>query len=258
MSDKPVIVERVGEGVTSVRLNRPEKRNALATPVLEAVVAALDAAAADEAVRCVILTGGEEVFAAGADINELVAKSAVDTVDDPRAEAFAAVGNFSKPLIAAVNGYCLGGGLEVALACDIIVAGESAQFGLPEVNLGIMPGAGGTQRLPRVVGKSLAMKMILSGTFINAAEARSAGLVADVVADGETIAAATALGERIAAKAPLSIKVAKDAVLRAFEMPLADGLAYERRGFATLLASEDKVEGTTAFLEKRKPGFRGR
>ncbi|MDG2269784.1 MAG: enoyl-CoA hydratase-related protein [Alphaproteobacteria bacterium] len=258
MSEPLVKVEAVGHGVMLIQLNRPEKRNALAMPVLQGLCDALDDAEANDTVRCVVLTGGDTVFAAGADINELARKTAVDTIDDARADAFGRVRNFSKPLVAAVNGYCLGGGLEIAMSCDIIVSGSGAELGLPEVNLGIMPGAGGTQWLPRLVGKSLAMKMILSGEFIGADEALRSGLVAEVVPDEQTISRATELAVRISRKAPLSLAIAKDAVLRAFEMPLAEGLAYERRAFAVLLSSSDKAEGTMAFLEKRKPVFQGK
>ena len=258
MSEPIVNVESPGNGVKLIRLNRPEKRNALAMPVLQGICAALNEAEADASVRCVVLTGGDTVFAAGADINELASKTAVDTVNDSRANAFGRIRDFSKPLVAAVNGYCLGGGLEIAMSCDIIIAGSGAELGLPEVNLGIMPGAGGTQWLPRLVGKSLAMKMILSGEFIGAEEALRSGLVAEVVPDDQTIDRATEIAFRIAKKAPLSLVIAKDTVLRAFEMPLTQGLAYERRAFAVLLSSADKAEGTAAFLEKRKPNFQGR
>lgn len=258
MADSELVIESPREGVRQLTLSRPEKRNALATPLLARVADALAEAEAQDSVVCVVLTGGPEVFAAGADINELAKKSTVDTESDPRSNQWSAIRAFRKPLIAAVNGNCLGGGLELALCADIIVAGEGAQFGAPEINLGIIPGGGGTQWLPRVVGKSVAMKMVLSGLFLSADEARASGLAAEVVPDEQTIPRALELAERIAGKSPLALRVAKDSVLRAWEMPLADGLAYEWRSFALLLASEDKAEGMAAFLEKRKPVFKGR
>lgn len=258
MADSELVIESPREGVRQLTLNRPEKRNALATPLLARVADALAEAEAQDSVVCAVLTGGPEVFAAGADINELAKKSTVDTEGDPRSDQWSAIRAFRKPLIAAVNGYCLGGGLELALCADIIVAGEGAQFGAPEINLGIIPGGGGTQWLPRVVGKSVAMKMVLSGLFLSADEALASGLAAEVVPDAQTIPRALELAERIAGKSPLALRVAKDSVLRAWEMPLADGLAYEWRSLALLLASEDKAEGMAAFLEKRKPVFKGR
>lgn len=258
MADSELVIESPRAGVRQLTLNRPEKRNALATPLLARVADALAEAEGQDSVVCVVLTGGPEVFAAGADINELAKKSTVDTESDPRSDQWSAIRAFRKPLIAAVNGYCLGGGLELALCADIIVAGEGAQFGAPEINLGIIPGGGGTQWLPRVVGKSVAMKMVLSGLFLSAEEARASGLVAEVVPNEHAIPRALELAERVAGKSPLALRVAKDSVLRAWEMPLADGLAYERRSFALLLASEDKAEGMAAFLEKRKPVFKGR
>lgn len=258
MTAEILIVDDPRPGVRCLTLNRPEKRNALATPLLERLAEALAAAETDDTVGCVVLTGGPEVFAAGADINELVTRGPVDAELDPRSRYWGAVRGFRKPVVGAINGYCLGGGLELALSADILIAGEGAQLGTPEINLGIMPGGGGTQWLPRLVGKSVAMKMVLAGSFLSAQEAREAGLVAEVVPDGETIERALALAERIAAKAPLALRIAKEAVLRAYQLPLSEGLVFEQRGFALLLASEDKAEGTSAFLEKRKPSFKGR
>jgi enoyl-CoA hydratase len=259
MADAAELLEaRPATGVLLITLNRPEKRNALATPLLGAIAGALERAANDETVGCIVLTGGVEVFAAGADIGELAARTPVSNESEPRAQHWAAIRACPKPVVAAVEGFCLGGGLELALCADIIVAGEGARFGTPEINLGIFPGGGGTQWLPRLVGKSLAMKMILSGKPIAAAEALAAGLIAELAPSGQALAAALALAETIAAKPALALRLAKETVLRAYSMGLADGLAFERRSFAVALASEDKAEGTAAFLEKRKPVFRGR
>lgn len=253
-----LLLARPTNGVLLLTLNRPEKRNALATSVLGALAVALAEAANDDTVGCAVLSGGSQVFAAGADINELAAKTPVIAETEPRTRHWAMIRAFPKPLIAAVDGFCLGGGLELALCADIIVAGEGARFGTPEINLGVLPGGGGTQWLPRLVGKSLAMKMVLSGQPITAQEALGAGLVAELAPAGEATARALALAETIAAKPALALRVAKDSVLKAYTMGLADGLAFERRAFALLLASEDKAEGTAAFLEKRKPSFKGR
>jgi len=244
--------------VVQLTLNRPEKRNALATPLLGAVAAALAEAAGDEAIACAVLTGGPQVFAAGADINELAVKTPVMAETEVRGQHWATIRGFPKPLIAAVEGFCLGGGLELALCADIVVAGEGARFGTPEINLGIMPGGGGTQWLPRIVGKSLAMKMVLSGQPIGAGEALAAGLIAELAPAGEATPRALVLAETIAAKPAFALRIAKDAVLKAYGTAFNDGLAYERRSFAVLLASEDKAEGTAAFIEKRKPQFKGR
>ncbi|MGD9536626.1 MAG: enoyl-CoA hydratase-related protein [Alphaproteobacteria bacterium] len=253
-----LLVARPAAGVVQLTLNRPEKRNALATPLLGAVAAALAEAAGDGAVACAVLTGGPQVFAAGADINELAVKTPVMAETEVRGQHWATIRVFPKPLIAAIEGFCLGGGLELALCADIVVAGEGARFGTPEINLGIMPGGGGTQWLPRIVGKSLAMKMVLSGQPIGAEEALAAGLIAELAPAGEATARALALAETIAAKPAFALRIAKDAVLKAYSTAFNDGLAYERRSFAVLLASEDKAEGTTAFIEKRKPQFKGR
>jgi enoyl-CoA hydratase len=253
-----LLISRPLAGVVLLTLNRPDKRNALHTPLLGRIAAALAEASADDDTRCVVLTGGPEVFAAGADINELARKGPIDAEREPRASQWAALRAFPKPLIAAVNGYCLGGGLELALVADLVIAGEGARFGVPEINLGILPGAGGTQWLPRIVGKSLAMKMVLSGTPIEATEALRAGLIAELVPAAETISRALALAEMIAAKSPLALRLAKETLLRAYSLTLADGLAFERHSFGILLASADKAEGVAAFLAKRKPHFTGR
>ncbi len=245
-------------GVLEIRIDRPEARNALSTPVLRGIVALLEQAEHDDAVRCVVLTGGESVFAAGADLAEMAAKDMQAVLLEERPRLFAAIARFPKPVIGAVCGYALGAGCELAMHADILVAGESAQFGQPEINLGIIPGAGGTQRLTRAVGKSVAMKMVLAGEFIPAREALAAGLVAEVVADEACLPRAHELARKIAAKAPLAARLAKDAVLQAFETPLAAGLAIERRNFVVLAGTDDRNEGVRAFLEKRKPAWKGR
>lgn len=251
-------VQHPQDGVLEIRLDRVTVRNALSTPLLRGVVAALARAEHDADVRAVLLTGGDEVFAAGADLAEMAAKDMQAVLLEERPRLFGEVARFPKPVIAAVCGYALGGGCELVMHADIVIAGESAQFGQPEINLGIIPGAGGTQRLTRVVGKSLAMKMVLSGEFIDATEARTAGLVAEVVADTVCIERAHALARKIAGKAPLAVRLAKDAVLQAYETPLAAGLALERRNFTILAGTDDRNEGVRAFLDKRKPKFIGR
>ena len=246
------------KGVLEIRLDRPDVRNALSTPVLRAIVATLAQAEHDDAVRAVVLTGGDTVFAAGADLAEMAAKDMQAVLLEERPRLFGEIARFPKPIVAAVCGYALGGGCELVMHADIVIAGESAQFGQPEINLGIIPGAGGTQRLTRAVGKSLAMKLVLAGEFIPAEEARAAGLVAEVVADATCIERAHQLAGKIAARAPLAVRLGKDAVLQAFETPLSAGLAIERRNFTILAGTDDRNEGVNAFLEKRKPVWKGR
>jgi len=244
------------EGVQLIQLNRPDVKNALRTQLLAELAATLRASEADAAIRCVVLTGGE-VFAAGADIREMAALDAIGVLNDERPEHWAAIRNFKKPLIAAVNSYCLGGGCELAMHADVIIAGDNARFGQPEINLGIIPGAGGTQRLIRNVGKSLAMKMVLSGEMIKADTALASGLVAEVVPAAETLERAIALAQTIASKPPLAVQLAKEALLQAYETPLFSGLALERKSFALLAASEDRQEGIAAFTERRQAHFKG-
>lgn len=251
-------VARGEDGVLVVTLQRPEVRNALRTRTLQELARVLEGAAADDGIGCVLLTGGPEVFAAGADVGELAARDLVGVMDDPRQPCWRAIAAFPKPLVAAVSGYCLGGGCELAMHADIIIAGEDAQFGQPEINLGIIPGAGGTQRLLRTVGKPLAMKMVLSGEFIDARTALAAGLAAEITPPGETIDRARALAARIARKPPLAVRQAKQVLLGALETPLQAGLDLERKAFTLLAATEDRAEGLAAFMEKRKPRFHGR
>ena len=239
-------------------LNRPEALNALSSQLMDALVDALEELDADAAVRCIVLGGNERAFAAGADVGELAAATPIELYESRRIDRWDAIRALRTPLVAAVSGYCLGGGCELAMACDLIVASETAQFGQPEINLGVLPGAGGTQRLTHAVGKALAMDVILTGRFLSADEALRAGLVARVVAREAWLAEAKRVAREIAAKSPVSVRLAKEAVDQAFEAPLTAGLEFERRAFYLARASEDATEGLTAFVEKRKPDFKGR
>lgn len=245
-------------GVLVVTLNRPDAKNALRTQLLKELAEALDAISNDEAVRCVVITGGPKVFAAGADIKEMADLDSVGVLNDARPKYWARIAKFPKPIVAAVNGFALGGGCELAMHADIVIAGKNAQFGQPEINLGIIPGAGGTQRLIRTVGKSLAAKMVLAGEFIDAETAESAGLVAEICEPELTIERAVALATTIAKKPPLAAKLAKEALLNAFETSLTTGLDSERKAFVVLAGTEDRNEGIAAFMEKRRPEFKGR
>jgi enoyl-CoA hydratase len=257
MADSLVLVERDG-AIAVVLLNRPDQLNALSDELMEELVSALTELDRDEGVRAIVLGGSERAFAAGADIGELAQASAIDLYYQRRIERWDAIRGLWTPLIAAVSGYCLGGGCELAMACDLIVASESAQFGQPETGLGIIPGAGGTQRLTRAVGKALAMDLILSGRRLSAAEALAAGLVARVVPNEAWLEEAKGLAREIAEKGPVGTRLAKESVDRAFETTLTAGLEAERRALYLAFASEDAKEGLTAFTEKRKPEFKGR
>ena len=239
-------------------LNRPQQLNALSGPLMEELVAALREFDDDERTRCVVVGGNERAFAAGADVAELASATPIELYGNRRIDQWDAIRALRTPLVAAVSGYCLGGGCELAMACDLIVASETAQFGQPEINLGVMPGAGGTQRLTRAVGKALAMDVILTGRMLTADEARDFGLVARVVAKEAWLEEAKRVAREIAAKSPIAARLAKEAVDKAFEAPLSTGLELERRAFYLARASEDATEGLTAFVEKRKPQFEGR
>jgi enoyl-CoA hydratase len=252
-----VLVER-DDPVAVVLLNRPAQLNALSDELMDELVTALRELDADEAVRCIVLGGSERAFAAGADIGELAESSAIELYYARRVERWDAIRNLWTPLVAAVSGYCLGGGCELAMSCDLIVASETARFGQPETGLGIIPGAGGTQRLTRAVGKTLAMDVILSGRQLSAREALAAGLVARVVAREAWLDEAKRVARDIATKGPVATRLAKEAVDRAYETTLGLGLEYERRALYLAFASEDAKEGLTAFTEKRKPDFKGR
>jgi len=253
-----VLVERdEARRVALLRFNRPKQLNALNGRVMDELCAALEALDRDDAIRCMVVTGDERAFAAGADIGEMANASPIDMLRTNRIAQWDRVRRIGKPVIAAVNGWCLGGGLELAMALDLIVAGEGARFGQPEINLGVIPGAGGTQRLTRTVGKSRAMEMILTGEPIDAREAHRLGLVARVVAAELLVEDALTLAATIATKSPLALRLAKEAINAAYEMSLTDALAHERRLFYLLFASEDQKEGMAAFLEKRPPDFTG-
>lgn len=257
MSDQHIVTETVHPGVRLIRLNRPERRNALATALLGDVAAGLAEADRDETVKVIVLTGGPTVFAAGADIDELAAKTAAGGLADERIRHWAAIRATRKPVIAAVNGWCLGAGNELLMCCDLVVAGESARFGQPETNLGIIPGAGGTSLLPRLIGKTRAMHMVLLGEAISAKDARDAGLVNQVVADALVLATALDMALRLAGRAPLAVIQAKASINAALEMPLAAHHGLERQAFALTLGSDDKTEGVRAFKERRAPVWPG-
>jgi enoyl-CoA hydratase len=252
-----VLVQRDG-AVGVVLLNRPEALNALSGEVMDALVSALEELDGDASIRCIVIGGSERVFAAGADVGELAAATPIELYENRRIDRWDSIRALRTPLVAAVSGYCLGGGCELAMACDIVVASETAQFGQPEINLGVLPGAGGTQRLTHAVGKALAMDVILTGRFLSADEAVRAGLVARVVAREAWLEEAKRVARAIAAKSPVSVRLAKESVDRAFDVPLTAGLEFERRAFYLARSSEDASEGLTAFVEKRRPDFRGR
>lgn len=256
---EPILVQDdPAPGVRRLRLNRPDRRNALATPLLSEVARALEAAAADDAVRCVVITGGEKIFAAGADINELAGKTEADAIADPRPALWASIRAFAKPLVAAVNGWCLGAGCELLMCCDLSVSARDARFGQPETNLGIIPGAGGTATLPRLVGRTAAMKMVLLGEAITAEEAQALGLVAEVVEPDHVEARSLEMAAAIAGRAPVAMRQAKAMVRAAFELPQSDHLAAERQAFAMLFSTDDKREGVQAFLDRRPPVWSGK
>ena len=252
------ILVAVEPPIATITLNRPKVLNALSPDLIRELTTALAELDADETIRAAVLTGGPKVFAAGADIGDMADQGPVDQLLRDQTGRWAPLAGFKKPLIAAVNGYALGGGCEIALMCDLIVAGDSARFGQPEINLGIIPGAGGTQRWPRTAGKYVAMEVMLTGAPVTAQRAYELGIVNKVVPAEATILVATRLAREIAAKPPLAVRMAKEAVLKAFEAPLSEGLASERKSFYFLFATEDQKEGMRAFLEKRKGVFKGR
>jgi enoyl-CoA hydratase len=258
MSDYQFILTETQGRVGLVRFNRPKALNALNSGLMEEMVTALEAFDRDPRVGCLVVTGNERAFAAGADITEMAGASAVDMLLRDNIARWDRLRRLKKPLIAAVSGFCLGGGCELAMGCDMIVASETARFGQPEINIGVMPGAGGTQRLTRAVGKALAMEMVLNARFLTAEEAARFGLVNRVVPVEVYLEEAMALAQSIAERAPLAVRLGKEAVNNAFETYLADGLADERRAFYFLFSTEDQKEGMQAFVEKRSAQWRGR
>jgi enoyl-CoA hydratase len=253
-----VLLERPVEGVALVRLNRPDRLNALNMAVRESLASHFTALASDDAIRCVVITGDEKAFAAGADVAELAERTPTDEAFAKSRAAWAAIERYRRPIIAAVSGFALGGGCELAMHCDIIIAGEGAKLGQPEVKLGIMPGAGGTQRLVRAVGKFAAMRWLLTGDLLSAADALRLGLVSEVVPDGQVLPHALEIATRIAALPPLAVAAIKEAVVLGADLPLDAALRLEAQSFQILFATDDRSEGMRAFLERRKPEFKGR
>lgn len=252
------ILTRREERVGLIQFNRPQALNALNRQLMAETMAALETFDADADIGCMVLTGSERAFAAGADIKEMANATPVDMLDNPFIDYWDRLRKISKPVIAAVSGFALGGGCELAMACDMIVASETAKFGQPEINLGVIPGAGGTQRLTLAVGKALAMEMVLNGRFLSADEAYQFGLVNRVFPVENHLEETVKLANQIAERAPVALRMAKEAVNAIFEMPLRSGLAHERRLFYMLFSTEDQKEGMDAFINKRPAAWKGK
>ncbi|MDH3251745.1 MAG: enoyl-CoA hydratase-related protein [Ignavibacteria bacterium] len=245
-------------GFAVLQIDRPEVLNALTIELMKELVHALESLDANDAVRCIILTGNEKAFAAGADIKEMADSSAMEMLSRDQFARWDRIRKVKKPIIAAVSGFALGGGCELAMTCDMIIASETARFGQPEINIGVIPGAGGTQRLTRAVGKVKAMEMILTGRMITAEEALRWGLVNTVVPVERYLEEARDWAKEIASKPPVAVKLAKESVLKSFDTTIEGGLEFERKNFYLLFASEDQKEGMKAFIEKRKPDWKNR
>ena len=258
MSSQKLILSEIQDRVALLRINRPKALNALNSKLMTELMDTLEQLDADEAVGAIVLTGDERAFAAGADINEMVNASATEMLLKGHISPYDRIQKISKPVIAAVSGWCLGGGNELAMSCDMIVASETAKFGQPEIKLGVIPGAGGTQRLTKAVGKAVAMEMVLNDRTLDAEEALAYGLVNRVVPVERCLEEALELAADIAARAPLAVRMGKEAVNRSFETHLSDGIAEERQSFYFLFSSEDQKEGMRAFSEKRKPKWKGK
>ncbi len=256
--DWQAIETAVDSGVGVITLNRPKTLNALGTQMMGEILTAMRTFDSDPEVRCILLRANGRAFAAGADISEMSSANPVSLLGDDRFSRWDEVQQIGTPIVVGVNGFCLGGGCELAMACDVIIAADDAQFGQPEVNLGIIPGAGGTQRLTRAVGKARAMDLVLTGRFIDATEALEAGLVSRVVTREALAEESMQVARTIASKGPVATRLAKECVNMAHTVPLNEGIAYERRAFYLLFATDDQKEGMAAFLEKRTPEFAGR
>jgi enoyl-CoA hydratase len=244
--------------IALIQLNRPKELNALNLQLMLELKKALQQLDDNDDVRCIIITGNEQAFAAGADIKQMESKNAIDLLKIDQFETWDQIRKTKKPIIAAVSGFALGGGCELVMTCDMVIASETAKFGQPEIKLGIIPGAGGTQRLTKAVGKALAMEMVLTGKFISAEEALSAGLINRVVPTELYLEEAVKLAKEITVQSPIAIRLAKESVLKAFDSGLQEGLYFERKNFYMCFASEDQKEGMNAFVEKRKPVFEGK
>ncbi len=255
MAYETILAETKGK-VGVITLNRPQALNALNGQLIDDINAALDGFERDSGIGCIVMTGSEKAFAAGADIKEMHGRTFPGTYLDDKFEDWDRIGRRKKPIIAAVAGFALGGGCELAMMCDFIIAADNAKFGQPEINLGVIPGAGGTQRLTKAVGKAKAMDLILTGRMMNAEEAERSGLVARVVPLVDLMSEALKAADAIAAKSLPSVLMAKESVERAFELALQEGLRFERRVFSSLFATADQKEGMAAFTEKRKPDFK--
>lgn len=252
-----LINPQVAPFVAHVQLNRPKELNALNLELMLEIKQALIDLDNDPNVRAIVISGNDRAFAAGADIKQMAGRTAMDMLKIDQFTTWDSIRKTKKPLIAAVSGFALGGGCELAMICDMIVASETAQFGQPEINIGVMPGAGGTQRLTRIVGKNKAMELVLTGTFISAQQAQAYGLVNKIVPIEFYLSEAIKMATLIAEKSPIAVQLAKESVLKAYEMPLQEALYFERKNFYMLFASEDQKEGMAAFVEKRKPEFKG-
>jgi enoyl-CoA hydratase len=257
MAYENILTETVGE-VGVVQINRPKDLNALNDPTVAEIMDALEAFDADPEVGCMVLTGSEKAFAAGADIKQMSEASPLEMYQTHAVSRYDRMRRIGKPVIAAVSGWCLGGGCELAMSCDMIVASEKATFGQPEINVGIIPGSGGTQRLTRAVGKALAMEMILNARFLKAEEAYQFGLVNRVFPVESYRDEAIALAQQIAERAPVAVRLAKEAINAGFELSLNEAISFERRNFFLLFATEDQKEGMRAFIEKRDPNWQGK
>ncbi|MBC7426207.1 MAG: enoyl-CoA hydratase/isomerase family protein [Bacteroidia bacterium] len=253
-----IVNKQAAKFIATIQLNRPKEMNALNLQLMNELKDVLKNIDNDDTIRCIVLTGNEKAFAAGADIKQMANRNPIDMLKIDQFSIWDQIHKTKKPIIAAVSGFALGGGCELSMICDMIVASETAQFGQPEINIGVMPGAGGTQRLTRAIGKARAMEMVLSGKFISADEALAAGLVNKVVPVEIYLQEAMKLAEVIASKSPIAVQMAKESVLKAFEMPLQEALYFERKNFYMLFATEDQKEGMSAFVEKRTADFKGK